>query len=42
MQFITGELDIDKDWDNYIRTLDSLNIRRLQAIDQTALDRYNR
>jgi putative aldouronate transport system substrate-binding protein len=42
MQFITGELDLDRDWDNYLRTVDSLNIKRLQEIDQTALDRYNK
>jgi putative aldouronate transport system substrate-binding protein len=42
MQFITGELDIDKDWDNYLKTIDSLNIRRLQEITQTVLDRYNK
>jgi putative aldouronate transport system substrate-binding protein len=41
-QFITGELDLDRDWDNYLRTVDSLNIKRLQEIDQTALDRYNK
>jgi putative aldouronate transport system substrate-binding protein len=41
-QFITGELDLDKDWDNYLKTVESLNIRRLQEIDQVALDRYNK
>jgi putative aldouronate transport system substrate-binding protein len=42
MQFITGELDLDRDWDNYLRTVTSLKIGRLQEIDQTALDRYNK
>jgi putative aldouronate transport system substrate-binding protein len=42
MQFITGELDLDRDWDNYLRTVASLNIGRLREIDQIALDRYNR
>jgi putative aldouronate transport system substrate-binding protein len=41
LQFITGELSLDRDWDSYLRNLNSLNIRRLQEIDQAALDRYN-
>jgi putative aldouronate transport system substrate-binding protein len=38
-QFISGEIDIDSGWDNYLRTLDQMKASRLIAIDQTAYDR---
>lgn len=39
-QFITGELDLDKDWDTYINTLDQMNLGRLLEIEQAAYDRF--
>lgn len=39
--FITGGKNFDKDWDNYIKELKSLNIDRLVEIYQTAYDRMN-
>lgn len=39
-QFITGELDIDKDWDTYVRTVEQMNLEQLMEIEQAAYDRY--
>lgn len=39
-QFITGELDLDKDWDTYVNTLNQMNLGRLLEIEQAAYDRY--
>ena len=39
-QFITGELDLDADWDNYVGTLDQMGLADLLAIEQGAYDRY--
>ena len=39
-QFITGELDIDANWDTYLAELDMMGLDRLMEIEQAALDRY--
>ena len=39
-QFITGELDIDANWDAYLTELDKMGLDRLLEIEQAALDRY--
>ena len=39
-QFINGELDLDKDWDTYVNTLNQMNLGRLLEIEQAAYDRY--
>lgn len=39
-QFITGELDLDKDWDTYVNTLEQMNLGRLLEIEQAAYDRF--
>ncbi len=39
-QFITGELDIDKDWDTYVSTVEQMNLEQLMEIEQAAYDRY--
>lgn len=39
-QFITGELDIDTNWDAYLAELDKMGLDRLLEIEQAALDRY--
>ena len=39
-QFITGELDLDKDWDTYVNTLNQMNLGRLLEIEQAAYDAY--
>lgn len=41
-QFITGELDLDKDWDTYVSTLEQMNLGRLLEIEQAAYDRYSK
>ena len=38
-QFITGELDVDADWDTYISTLEKMGMNDLIEIEQTAYDR---
>ena len=40
LQFITGEMSPDSDWDNYFDTLKSLEVDELEALCQTAYDRY--
>jgi putative aldouronate transport system substrate-binding protein len=42
MQFVTGELSLDTDWDAFVKQLNDLGIERLRQIDQKALDTYNR
>ncbi len=39
-QFITGELDIDKDWDAHLATLEKMGLDRLIEIEQTAYTRF--
>lgn len=39
-QFITGELDIEKDWDTYISRVEQMELSTLLDIEQTAYDRY--
>ena len=38
-QFITGEIDIDADWDTYIGTLEQMGMKKLIEIEQAAYDR---
>ncbi len=40
-KFITGEADVEAEWDNYISTLKSLGIDEMISIYQGAVDRYN-
>ncbi|GAB3839068.1 ABC transporter substrate-binding protein [Kribbella italica] len=39
LQFITGSKDIDKDWDAYVKGLESLGLKRYLEIQQTAYDK---
>lgn len=39
-QFITGELDIDSEWENVEKTLNQMGLERLLEIEQAAYDRY--
>ena len=39
-QFITGELDVEKDWDTYVSTVEQMNLEQLMEIEQAAYDRY--
>lgn len=43
LQFINGDLDINDDavWDDYVATIESMNIAELTEIVQTAYDRCN-
>jgi len=38
--FITGEFDIEKDWDKYVKECESMELEELTAIYQTAYNRY--
>lgn len=38
-QFITGELSVEKDWDNYIKTLEQMGINDLLEIETVAYER---
>ena len=38
-QFITGEVDIDEGWDNYLSTLENMGLNDALAIEQAAYDR---
>lgn len=40
-QFITGELDVDQDWDTYVNTVEQMNAGRLLEIEQAAYDRFS-
>ncbi len=35
-RFITGDLDVEKDWDNYVKELDTIGLDSLLAVSQTA------
>ncbi|UQZ84688.1 Lipoprotein LipO precursor [Paenibacillus konkukensis] len=37
---VTGSLDIDKEWDNYLSTLDKMNLKRCLEIYQQAYDQF--
>ncbi len=38
-KFITGELDVDADWDSYVAEVEKIGIDRLLEIEQAAYDR---
>ena len=38
-QFIIGELDVDKDWDTYISTLNKMGLEKLLDLEQQAYDK---
>lgn len=38
---VLGDIDIDSEWDNYIRSLDRMGLQDVLAVQQDALDRYN-
>ena len=40
LQFITGERSIDTEWDSYLEALNSLKLEQIEALCQTAYDRY--
>ncbi len=42
VNFITGVIDINTGWDNYISELKKMNLDRAVKITQQALDRFNR
>lgn len=41
VQFITGAMDIDKDWDSYIDTLNGMGLDNYISVYQKAYDSYN-
>ena len=40
LKFITGQADVEAEWDNYVSTCLSMGYEELQEITQAALDRY--
>ena len=40
VQFITGELDVDKDWDTYIEKLNNMGVENYLATWQSYYDAY--
>ena len=40
LKFITGQVDIEAEWDNYVDTCMSMGYEELQSITQAAVDRY--
>ena len=40
-KFITGEVDLEKGWDEYIDTLKGMGVEDMIAIKQEQLDRFN-
>ena len=40
LKAITGQADIDAEWDNYVAQCESMGFYELQEIDQAAVDRY--
>ena len=38
-KFITGELDIEKDWDSFLTSLEQMGLQELLSIEQSAYDR---
>ncbi|MGP4040074.1 ABC transporter substrate-binding protein [Gracilibacillus sp. D59] len=41
VQFITGELSLENDWDDYVEGLESLGVDRYVEINQEAYDNYS-
>lgn len=41
LQFITGQLSVEDDWDTYVATLQSMNIDQALGYMQSAWERYN-
>ena len=41
VKFITGVLDIDAQWDNYVQELKNMGVERAIEITQAALERFN-
>ncbi|MDR1263092.1 MAG: extracellular solute-binding protein [Oscillospiraceae bacterium] len=39
-QFVTGQMDIDKDWDLYVQTMYDLGLQTLIDVNQKTLDKY--
>lgn len=39
LQFINGDLSLDSDWDNYVATIEGMNLSGLTALVQSAYDR---
>jgi putative aldouronate transport system substrate-binding protein len=40
LKFINGDLDIERDWDNYVENLERMGVDDATAIVQAAFDRY--
>ena len=41
LKFITGEKNVETEWDSYVQTLEGMNLQTCIDIYQAALDRYN-
>ncbi|CAG7638183.1 ABC transporter substrate-binding protein [Paenibacillus allorhizosphaerae] len=41
-RFVTGDANLDKDWDSYLKNLDNMNLKRYLEIYQAAYDAKNK
>ena len=39
-KFVTGEMNFEEDWDNYVKTLETIGLAELMEIYQRGLDAY--
>jgi len=42
VQFVTGELDLDKDWDKYLKQIDKMGLKKWLSVAQAAYDRMHK
>lgn len=42
IKFIDGSMSLDSDWDNYVKTIEGMDLAKLTSLKQAALDRYNK
>ena len=40
-RFITGVSDVEKDWDSYCATLETMGLQEVLEVYQAAYDRWN-
>ena len=41
-KFVTGDLSVDSDWDEYVETIEGMGLARMLEIAQTVYDRQYR
>ena len=41
-RFVTGDIDVESDWDDYVQTLERMGIEEMLEIQQTIFTRHYR